>query len=443
MKQILIIDDDQSICSMLTKFLESEGYKTDVAKNGSSALDKLRNSSFDLALLDYRLPDIEGLELLKKIKVLSPKTESIVITGYSDVRIAVQCMRLGAFDYITKPLYSDEVLINIKDALRKKSKKERVIDEFVFGNSRSSKEIIRQIDLVAPTNMTVLILGETGTGKEYVARLIHSKSERANKPFIALDCGALPENLASSELFGHVKGAFTGAISEKKGCFELADKGTLFLDEIGNLSYENQLRLLRVLQELKVKKIGSSKSIPVDVRILAATNNDLKKVVDLGDFREDLYHRINEFDIYLPPLRERIKDISSYMEHFLKLANKQLNKNVVNISPEAEKKLLNYHWHGNLRELKNVIKKAVLLSDTDELQLSSLPEDISGLVSYGSLNGDSKDPTDLKAIAEMAERNAILDILEKTGNNKSEAAKLLNVDRKTLYNKIRSYNIDV
>ncbi len=443
MRKILIVDDEAEIRKQLSSFLSSKGYYTEDAAKGKDALTKVRDTQFDLALLDFRLPDMNGLELLKKIKILSPNTAAIIITGYSDVRIAVKSVRSGAFDYVTKPLYVDEILVTIKNALEEKSEKQSETNEIVFGESKSANDILRQINLVAPTDMTVIITGETGTGKEYVARAIHQKSKRKKKPIIAVDCGALPENLAGSELFGHTKGAFTGAVSNKKGSFEAADKGTLFLDEIGNLTYENQMKLLRVLQEKHVQKIGSNKGVDIDVRVIAATNESLKDAVKDGSFREDLYHRINEFRIHLPPLRERREDILFYMNIFLKKANEDLNKSVTGFRPEVVESMIRYEWHGNLRELRNVIKRSVLMAKTKEIKLDCLPEEITGMMTHHSISTNKTATTDLKSIAEEAERNAIIDVLEKTNHNKTKAAKMLNIDRKTLYNKMKNYDINL
>jgi len=443
MKKILIVDDEPGIRSQLDDFLSQKGYASATAENGEKALGLIRKDDFSAALLDFRLPDMDGLELLKKIRILSPETVCIIITGYSDVRVAVKSIRSGAFDYVTKPLYVDEILHTIKDALDNKREKSKKNDEIVIGQSDSAKRIMEQIDLVAPTDMTVVISGETGTGKEFAARAIHQKSDRKSQNVVAVDCGALPENLAGSELFGHVKGAFTGANTNKKGSFELADKGTLFLDEIGNLSYENQMKMLRVLQERVVKRIGSTKDISVDVRVIAATNEDLKKAVREGKFREDLYHRINEFHIDLPPLRQRKEDIDYFMNLFREQANIQLKKNIRDFEPTARKKLLNHEWHGNLRELRNVVKRAVLLARGSQITMGCLPEEISGLASKLSPASEEKTGSDLKSVAEQAEKNAILEVLKQTNYNKTKAAEILKIDRKTLYNKMKSYNIDL
>lgn len=448
MKKILIVDDDKDIRTLLSRFLEKEGYQTKQASKTKEALELLKQLHFDLVVCDFKLPDNTGLDLVRKIKVIDHQCQIIMITGYSDVKVAVQAMRLGVYDYVTKPLYPDEFLQLVKEALSATpaSKQPKVSkDSYVEGISNQSKQVQKHIELIAPTDMSVIILGETGTGKEYVARAIHHSSARKKEPFVTVDCGALPQELAGSELFGHVKGAFTGAIKDKQGSFEYANGGTLFLDEIGNLSYENQIKLLRVLQEKQIKRLGSNKQVAVDVRVLTATNEDLSKAVHNGEFREDLYYRINEFTITLAPLRERNQDIMVYSQHFLHLANQSLNKSVKGFSEKATDKLKAYYWHGNLRELKNVIKRAVLLCRDEEINQDHLPGEIVD-PDFTSDRVNSRDATDnanLKSITENAEKQAILEILEKTGNNKTMTANILKIHRKTLYNKLKVYNIDL
>ncbi|MEQ9423755.1 MAG: sigma-54 dependent transcriptional regulator [Cyclobacteriaceae bacterium] len=461
MARILIIDDDKDICLLLEKFLTKKGFDVKSAQDGNSGEKLLKKESFDVVLCDYKLPDYSGLDVLKKIKIINHATQVIIITGYSDIKTAVETLRMGAFDYVTKPLYPEEILNTIQTALATDVKPKQVVkassttnqagvlvEDYIVGDSQQALTAEKHIDLIAPTDMSVIISGETGTGKEYVAKRIHQKSKRAGRPFVAIDCGALPKELAGSELFGHVKGAFTGAINEKKGCFETANGGTLFLDEIGNLTYENQIKLLRVLQERKIKKIGGNKDIPVDVRVLVATNEELKKMVNEGKFREDIFHRLNEFRIELAPLRERTSDISKYAAQFLKEANQQLEKSVTGLDDEAVAIMESYAWHGNLRELKNVIKRAVLLSTDQTITASQLPDEISHPELYQNAANnnnvfDESGSFELKLVAEKAERIAILEVLKKTRNNKSKAADLLKIDRKTLYNKLSAYDIDV
>jgi two-component system, NtrC family, response regulator HydG len=476
MERILIIDDNADICLLLDRFLSKQLYRTTTAQRGEEALALIRRDTFELVICDFKLPDIDGLEMLRRIKVLNPDTAVIIITGYSDVRVAVQAVKHGAYDYVTKPLYPDEILYTIRGALERRSqalaaptpangsdtarpnarpeaaRAAKIVlapngKKFIFGRSRSAEQLQKHIDLIAPTNMSVIITGETGTGKEFVANAIHLRSKRADRPFVAIDCGALSKELSGSELFGHVKGAFTGALSDKAGSFEFANGGTLFLDEIGNLSYENQIKLLRVLQERKIRRVGSNQDVAVDVRIICATNEDLRDAVRQGRFREDIFHRIDEFRLELTPLRERRSDIMIFADHFLDLANRQLEKN---------EKLKEYYWHGNLRELQNVIKRAVLLSQDEQIGLDALPSEIisptylapdEGMSMLGEpgrtgvLVPTTGSGANLKSVSESAERAAILKVLEKTGYNKTKAAEVLNIDRKTLYNKLKAYDI--
>ncbi|WP_421826189.1 sigma-54-dependent transcriptional regulator [Larkinella sp.] len=480
MERILIVDDNTDICLLLERFLSKQGYKTASVQRGDDALTLLRKDPFELVICDFKLPDVDGLEMLRRIKILDPTTAVIIITGYSDVRMAVQTVKHGAYDYVTKPLYPDEILYTIKSALDRRNQKVDVRSisgtssddaddaletspvkqparaaktatlvsggkRFIFGKSRSAEMLQKHIDLIAPTNMSVIITGETGTGKEFVANAIHQKSKRAGKPFVAIDCGALSKELAGSELFGHTKGAFTGAMSDKMGSFEYANGGTLFLDEIGNLSYENQIKLLRVLQERKIRRIGSNTDIVVDVRILVATNEDLREAVRQGRFREDIFHRLDEFRIELAPLRERKADILLFADHFLEIANDQLEKNVLGFDDEVKDKLKEYYWHGNLREIQNVVKRAVLLSQSDFITLDCLPYEIISPTYVMEENGSAVSTVapanNLKSVSENAERAAIIKVLEKTGYNKTKAAEVLNIDRKTLYNKLKAYDI--
>ncbi|UII30288.1 sigma-54 dependent transcriptional regulator [Fulvivirga ulvae] len=462
MEKILIIDDDNDICLLLNKFLTKNNYEVEYVNTGEEAIRLLKKVTFDLVISDYRLPDEDGVSLLRKIKIINPDTAVIIITGYSDVRIAVQTLKHGAYDYVTKPLYPDEILVTVKDAIKQQKEQKQVAQtntsnsrgrskaqskKYVSGRSSQAEIVQKHIDLIAPTDMSVIITGETGTGKEFVANAIHNKSQRKDQPFIAIDCGALPKELAGSELFGHMKGAFTGALADKQGSFELANGGTLFLDEIGNLTYENQIKLLRVLQERKIKRLGGIKDIDIDVRVIAATNEDLKETVRNGKFREDLYHRLNEFKIELSPLRERKTDILIFAEHFLQLANGQLNKNVERFESDVEEKLRNYYWHGNLRELQNVVKRSVLLCQGDSVSLECLPSEIISpdYLSSALISNDAQaaDFTNLKSVSENAERSAIISVLEKTGYNKTKAAEVLNIDRKTLYNKLKAYDINI
>jgi two-component system response regulator HydG len=475
MKRILIVDDEVNTALLLSKFLTRNGYEVTTASNGASGMEHLKNADFNLVLCDFRLEDTDGREMLKNIKSQYPKTGVIIITGYSDIKMAVELIKMGAYDYITKPLYPDEILNTITKALEihhalveepqqepaavnpvksnNESKKQVLANEFVVGNSRSSKELLRQIELVAPTNYSVIILGESGTGKESVAKSIHLNSPRRDQPFIAMDCGSLTKELAQSEFFGHEKGSFTGALYTKIGHFEMANGGTLFLDEVGNLSYDIQAALLRTVQERKVKRIGSTKEINLDVRIIVATNENLIDSIHKGKFREDLYHRFNEFTIYMPPLHERGNDIMLLANHFLKIANQELSRNVQSFSQEVIDSLMSYRWPGNIRELKNVIRRATLLTEGNEVQVKALPLEIStnhrhvaipepAYYSEATVTAPREiSRHDLKNAALEAEYDTILRVLREVNFNKTKAAEILKIDRKTLYNKMKAINM--
>lgn len=468
MEKILIIDDDPDIALLLERFLKKKDFEAEKALSGEKGLKMLENKKFELVLCDFRLPDIDGLDMLKKIKKLNPGIAVIIITGYSDVKVAVKAIKYGAYEYVTKPIHPEEILITIKEALKNRlNKGAKKVDQpksdtpdkptekkekpkttpggdYVEGKSPQAENMNKLIALVAPTDISVIIQGESGTGKEIVANTIHKKSNRKNKPFVAIDCGALPGETAGSELFGHVKGAFTGAVNDKTGQFEIADGGTLFMDEIGNLSYENQVKLLRVLQERKIRKIGGNKDIKIDVRIIVASNEDLIEMVNEGKFREDLYHRLNEFKIDVFPLRHRRDDILLFADFFLEKANKELDKNVKGFEKDVREKLKSYYWHGNIRELRNMIKRAVLLTQSDLINANCLPQEIkqNSLGNQDSSFSIGGEVTDLKSVVEKAEKAAILNVLKSTAYNKTKAAKLLDVDRKTLYNKMNAYNIE-
>lgn len=468
MAKILIIDDDTDICQLLDRFLKRKGHDTSYVTSGKKALTYLKENEADIVFCDFRLPDTDGKELLISIKELNPKTQVIIITGYSDVKVAVEVIKNGAFDYITKPLLPEEILMLVDKALAQKSSKKQQDDStednkveaiphkklvvgdpknLVIGRSKEADKLHNQIKLVAPTNYSVIIYGESGTGKESVAYSIHTQSSRRDKPFIAVDCGSLTKELAGSELFGHEKGSFTGAMQTKIGQFELANGGTIFLDEIGNLTYDIQVSLLRVIQERKIRRIGSQKETNIDVRIIVASNEKLSEVTSKGKFREDLYHRFNEFSIDLPALRERNEDIMLFAEFFLRNANAELGKKIEGFVPEVEKIFLDYNWPGNLREMNNIIKRAALLTSKDVITLETLPQEIIFQSKFNLIeeNKDntiqSKDMPDLKSAALHAEYEKILEVLRKVNFNKSKAALILNIDRKTLYNKMKTFNL--
>ncbi len=440
--RILIVDDDPAFGLMLGTFLEKNGYQALKVQTGKDCIRELANHEFSLVLTDLRLPDITGIEVLKHIKRHNPKMPVVLMTGYGEIKTAVQAIKLGAYEYVSKPVNPDEILMIINTLLdpNPKSEKDRSVSgfEYLVGKSQAAKTLEQHLALVAPTNMSVLIKGESGTGKEYVARKIHLMSARNKKPFVALDCGALSDELAASELFGHIKGSFTGAIGDKTGQFELAHGGTLFLDEIANLSYQVQIKLLRALQERMIRKVGGKHDIPIDVRIIAASNEDLKVAVGEKGFREDLYHRLNEFSMEIPPLRERGEDISLFAQYFLEKANHELGKNVARFSVEVSDLFLQYPWPGNLREMKNIIKRGVLLCHNQEIQLEHLPSELSKPLT----KTQSIASGDLRSQTESQEREIILATLEKTKYNKSKAADILNIDRKTLYNKLKQYGIN-
>ncbi|HEX8378308.1 MAG TPA: sigma-54 dependent transcriptional regulator [Pedobacter sp.] len=468
MKRILIVDDEINIGLLLSKFLTRNGFEVATSTSGSFALELLAKDNYNLVLCDFRLEDTDGREMLKKIKASYPATGVIIITGYSDIKLAVELIKMGAYDYITKPLYPDEILNTINKALetqevlsktlpqdpaiqvaiKKEKSAENLPDEFIPGESSASKELLRQIEIIAPTNYSVILTGESGTGKESAAKAVHMKSNRRDKPFVAMDCGSLTKELAASEFFGHEKGSFTGALYTKIGHFEMANGGTLLLDEVGNLSYEIQAALLRTVQERKVKRIGSTKEIDLDVRIIVATNENLSDAIQKGRFREDLYHRFNEFSIHLPPLRKRDKDILTFAKTFLDIANKELNRHVEGFSQEVIDCLLTYNWPGNVRELKNVIRRATLLTEANLIQLKALPLEISTFAKVTAIEtavGNlqvKENSRDLKNAAHEAEYETIIKVLKEVNFNKTKAAKILNIDRKTLYNKMKAINLE-
>jgi two-component system response regulator HydG len=504
MQRVLVIDDDRDMCLLLKRFLERHHYEVTDHTSGKKALSWLEENKPDIILCDLRLEDMNGLDILDTLNQKDVHIPFIVITGYSDVKSAVDIMKHGAYDYVTKPLFPDEILLTIKQALLSATENPRkpvVIqareehkkvtdntvdnafadsgnysfsDEYITGKSMAFQQIMQQIKLVAPTNYSVIIYGESGSGKEAIAHEIHKRSKRANHPFVAIDCGALSKELAASEMFGHEKGSFTGALVQKTGNFELANGGTVFLDEIANLSYDVQISLLRVVQERKMRRVGGTKDIQLDVRIIVASNEKLWDAAGKGKFREDLYHRFNEFSINLPPLRERQEDIMIFAHHFLRITNKELEKNVQGFSKEAEAIFTSYVWYGNLRELKNVIKRSTLLTDSNLIEVKSLPFEISNFhklspfTEEAQLSGPAYHPLqtvatnhiavddhpannghailkpadlNLKAASIDAEYEIIFSALKQVNFNKSKAAKMLNIDRKTLYNKIKEYQL--
>ena len=451
-QQIHIVEDDVAFGKMLTSFLERKGFNVSVSLSGENARKTISENKFDLLITDLKLPDDSGLDLLEFSQKTSPNTKVILMTGYAEVDTAVKAIKKGALDYISKPFRPEELLMIIEaDSQNTESSEEPVSEtiepkqpasqptseksKFVIGISESSKKFNEYLKLVGPTDMCVLIQGESGTGKEVAAKAIHNYSSRKDKNFVAVDCGAIPKEIAASEFFGHIKGSFTGAVNDKKGHFEAADGGTLFLDEVGNLSYENQIQLLRALQERRIKPVGSNTEIQVDVRILSATNEDLLKAVSEGKFREDLYHRLNEFSIHIPSLHERKEDLFLFIEYFLNEANKSLGNEVVGLSKEVEEAFKNYAWPGNLRELRNVIKRSVLLTNSALIPLEVIPREV--------LFAEKPKKETVDFSKESNEKQLILNALKEADFNKTKAAKLLNITRKTLYNKLEHYQIEL
>ncbi len=471
MKHILIIDDDMDMCNLLSRFLQRKGFETDMAFTGAKGLAKFKASNFHLVLCDFRLGDMDGRSVLTELKKINPQAAVIIITGYSDIKMAVDVMRQGAFDYITKPLIPEEVLNVINKALNEpivspdgntddvgrpqninnsgKKFTWTANSEFLVGISPLSLALYQQIDLVAPTNYSVILYGESGTGKEVMAKTIHEKSSRHDKPFIAVDCGTLSRELAGSELFGHVKGSFTGALTDKEGIFEVANGGTLFLDEVANLPLDVQASLLRVIQERKFKRVGGNKDLTTDVRVLVASNENLQEAYRKGKFREDLYHRFNEFSVAIPPLRERKEDIVLFADFFIKKVSGELNKDLEGFEDEVIQLFLNYSWPGNLREFRNVIRRAGLLTTAGRINSNVLPWEIIGgvqILSTRPTDASSaekpitfNEPVGLKGASLQAEYDTIMNVLKEVKYNKSKAAEKLNIDRKTLYNKIKAF----
>lgn len=439
MKHILIVEDDTTFAVMLQTWLSKKKFSVASVSGIAAAKKTLIESSVDLVLCDLRLPDGDGIDLLEWVSNRNVNVPLIVMTSYAAIPSAVQAMKLGARDYISKPVNPEDLLQKINEVFNAgvKTGKQIPVSEsvpeetnYLEGQSEAARQLYTYVKLVAPTSMSVLINGASGTGKEYVAKRIHQLSKRSEKPFVAIDCGAIPKELAASEFFGHKKGSFTGAIEDKVGAFIEADGGTIFLDEIGNLSYDVQVQLLRVLQERRVKPIGTTTEVKVDVRLIAATNEDLKASIKSGAFREDLYHRINEFTIYMPHLCERGEDIPLFANFFLDQANRELEKPVPGFLPEAMEKISQYTWPGNLREMRNTVMRAALLAQGNPIRVEHLGIDMNIDKPINILH----DPD--------SERTKIVSALQKCSGNKSKAAAMLGIDRKTLYNKLKLYQIE-
>ena len=458
MKRILILEDDVTFGTMLKTWFSKNSWETTWVSKVELAKLEFQDNSFDLILSDLRLPDGDGIIFLTWLRENNIMTPLIIMTSYSDVQTAVLAMKLGASDYLQKPINPTILQQKIESAMSQPTKtaekepevkpksKHKNTNKVVKGSSSVMRRLYSHIDLVAPTKMSVLILGESGTGKEYIARMIHENSNRKSEPFVAVDCGSLSMELAPSELFGHKKGSFTSAVSDKTGVFVEANGGTVFLDEVGNLSYEVQKQLLRALQEQKVRPVGSATDIKVDVRIIAATNEDLEKAIEEGRFRQDLYHRINEFSVNVPPLRERIEDLEEFCYHFVSQANEELGKDVDTISPDAIDKLKQQNWGGNLRELRNVIRCSVLFAQDNVLRKENLPEFPKDIKNQNIVNVVQQEVASFDNFSlnnKANEKEQILAALKQARGNKTIAAKLLQIDRKTLYNKMHLYGIEL
>ncbi|MCB9018545.1 MAG: sigma-54 dependent transcriptional regulator [Paludibacteraceae bacterium] len=442
MKQILLVEDDITFSIMLKTWLGKRNFTIDNVSSIVDAKKCMEDGNYDIILSDLRLPDEDGISLLEWMKTKNLDVPFIMMTSYAEVQSAVQSMKLGAFDFIAKPINPEELLKKINEAFVLKLGKRKVASsenvaaklDYIEGTCESARKMHEYVQLVAPTSMSILIIGDSGTGKEYVARLIHEKSDRREAPFVAVDCGAIPSELAANELFGCKKGTVSNALSDKEGHFMVANGGTLFLDEIGNLSYEIQIQLLRVLQEKVIKPVGSDDEISVDVRIIASTNENLPNLLDSHHFREDLYHRINEFSIMVPSLRERREDIILFANHFLNDANEELGKNVIGFDKECMAIFCKYGWPGNLRQLKNVVKRATLLAKDDFITVDLLPSEMK--TESGTIESESSALRD-----HDYEKRKIMKALKECNNNKSQTALVLQIDRKTLYNKMKQYGI--
>lgn len=445
--KIIVVDDDESIRISLKQVLAKEGHVTTVVENGLLALEQLKSNQFDLAFVDLKMPGIDGMSLLKEIRKHDPRTDVVIITGFATVETAVEAMKYGAYDYIQKP-FSVET---IRQVLKKIVEKRAILQtgeirqlkfdrngqiETIIGESPRMLEVYDLVQKVAPTDSTVLITGETGTGKELIAKAIHFNSLRKKKPFLTVDCNSLVETLFESELFGHVKGSFTGAVATKHGSFELANGGTFFFDEIGNISLNIQSKILRVIQEKEIRRVGATDTIKVDVRVIAATNKDLRQAVEDGSFREDLFYRISVIPVHLPPLHDRKEDIIPLANHFLEKYNLRRRRSLKGFQPMVKEIFMNYFWHGNVRELENVVERAVVIEDNDEITLSSLPSHLRGDTLHTEAN--SYEIVSL----EMLEKSHIIKALKATDWNRSKTARLLRIDRKTLYDKIKRYQIE-
>lgn len=452
MEKILIVDDNEILRYTLTELLQESGFDCHAVEDGVKALKEIESKLYGLVILDMRLPGMTGFEILSRIKKFDKELPVIMLTAFGDIKTAVEAMKQGAHDFITKPFDNDSMIITIKKALEMKYLSAEVnilrkkLDENykssdVIGESEAMKEVFEQVKIVAPTALSVLIEGESGTGKEVIACLIHKQSNRKDKPFVAVDCGAIPESLIESELFGHERGAFTDAKNAKEGKFELANEGTIFLDEITNLSDSNQIKLLRIIQERKVTRLGGKKPIKLDIRIIAATNIKLSEAVNNQKFRQDLYYRFNEFNLVLPPLRERKGDIKLFIEHFIRDANAELNKNVKDVAEDVLDRLVSHTWPGNVRELRNVIRRGVLLTKGDTIVSITIPDEIRKTGIPSEQPAAASTDKSISDATKEVEKDMILKAMEEAEGNKSKAAKILNMNERTFYRKLKSHGM--
>jgi two-component system, NtrC family, response regulator AtoC len=456
--KILVVDDDEDMRFTLREVMSREGYDVETAVDGIEALEKNQQSQFDIVILDVKMPRLDGIETLRQLRITSPELIVIMVTAFGTRALALEAIQLGAYDYFSKPFDIGEIRIVVRRALEKnrlqkelknlqEQKWQTASFENIIGNSEVMRDIYKQIEQIAESDVTILIYGESGTGKELVAEAMHNRSKRNQQPFIRMNCVAIPEGLLESELFGHEKGAFTGASAQKLGKFELANGGTLFLDEIGDMGLTTQAKLLRVLQERDFERVGGTKTIKVDIRIIAATNKDLVKAIQDKSFREDLFYRLNVVPIYLPPLRERKEDIPLLLEHFLNIYNQKFNKKIRHVSPGVMKLLMERDWSGNIREFENVIQRAVVLTQGETINENSLPL---GMVAFGGQSIITEDILESKKTLQEKvdsfvtefEKRLILQALSSSAGNRTETAKLLGLSRKGLYDKMERYHIE-
>lgn len=459
MEKILVVEDNEDMQFVLSSLLEHEGFEAIVTGDGEKALKAVKKDAPHLVLLDIKLPGMDGMQVLEEIRKINGNLNIIMLTAYGDIRNAVQAMKSGAHDYITKPFDNDELILTIRKALRmhhlameverlRKELGEKSAEDIIAelgGESPRIRQVIEYVNVVCPTDMSVIIRGESGTGKELIAHLIHKRSKRYGKPFVAVDCGAIPYTLVESELFGYEKGAFTGADRRKEGRFEQAHEGTLFLDEVTNLTESAQAKLLRVLQEKRLQHLGGKRDIHVDVRIIVASNMSIADAVKKGRFREDLFYRLNEFNIVLPPLRERNDDIPVLTKRFLDEANREFGKDISGFTPNAMTSLFGYRWPGNVRELRNTIRRSVLLANTKDVDTIQFLSDASEVNHISEAHQEAGKDDSLRNFVRNAsdeiERDMIIKALDKAGSNKTKAARLLKIDRVTLYAKLKKFGI--